>query len=100
VHELLIKGYNQYDIADALQISQPTISRDVQFLSLKAKEEIKHHIEDRLPFEYNKCLAGINAVLREAWSIVVTNGSNNNNNQNNNNNSNNSNNNKEYEPAD
>jgi DNA-binding NarL/FixJ family response regulator len=52
VHELLIKGYNQYDIADALQISQPTISRDVHFLSLKAKEEIRHHIEDRLPFEY------------------------------------------------
>jgi DNA-binding NarL/FixJ family response regulator len=29
VLELLVQGQNQYDIAEALQISQPTISRDV-----------------------------------------------------------------------
>ena len=31
VQELVVKGYNQYEIADTLKISQPTISRDLRF---------------------------------------------------------------------
>jgi predicted transcriptional regulator len=49
--ELLVQGQNQYDIAEALQISQPTISRDVQYLKAKAKD-IELHINEKLPEEY------------------------------------------------
>ena len=52
VLELLVQGQNQYDIAEALQISQPTISRDVQYLKAKAKEDIELHINEKLPEEY------------------------------------------------
>ena len=54
VLELLVQGQNQYDIAEALQISQPTISRDVQYLRSKATEDIKLHINEKLPEEYQR----------------------------------------------
>lgn len=40
VQELLVKGNSQYDIAKTLQPSQPTISRDIQFLRLADKEDL------------------------------------------------------------
>ncbi|MGB0025484.1 MAG: hypothetical protein WBP64_01465 [Nitrososphaeraceae archaeon] len=70
VLELLVQGQNQYDIAEVLQISQPTISRDVQYLRSKAKEEIKLHINEKLPEEYQRCLTGINQVLKIAWDMT------------------------------
>ncbi len=70
VLELLVQGQNQYDIAEVLQISQPTISRDVQYLRSKAKEEIKLHINEKLPEEYQRCLTGINQVLKIAWDMA------------------------------
>jgi hypothetical protein len=70
VLELLVQGQNQYDIAETLQISQPTISRDVQYLRSKAKEEIKQHIHEKLPEEYQRCLTGISHVLKFAWDIA------------------------------
>ena len=68
--ELLVQGQNQYDIAEALQISQPTISRDVQYLKAKAKEDIELHINEKLPEEYQWCLTGINQVLKIAWDVA------------------------------
>ena len=32
VRELLIRGYSQYEISNTLHISQPTISRDIDFI--------------------------------------------------------------------
>jgi hypothetical protein len=51
-----------------LQISQPTINRDLHYLSQQAKHNIKRYIDERLPEEYEKCLVGITAILREAWT--------------------------------
>jgi hypothetical protein len=51
-----------------LQISQPTINRDITFLRQQAKENIKKYIDERLPEEYEKCLVGLNAITREAWN--------------------------------
>jgi hypothetical protein len=70
VLELLVQGQNQYDIAEVLQISQPTISRDVQYLRSKAKEDIELHINEKLPEEYQRCLTGINQVLKIAWDMA------------------------------
>jgi hypothetical protein len=70
VQELLVKGYNHYEIASSLQISRPTITRDVQYLSECAKQNIKLYIDERLPEEYEKCLVGLTAILREAWNTA------------------------------
>ena len=70
VQELSSQGYNQSEISRILQISQPTINRDMTYLRQQAKENIKKYIDERLPEEYEKCLAGLNAITKEAWSTA------------------------------
>ena len=54
VLELSSHGYNQSDISSILQISQPTISRDLRYLQEQARSNIRNHIDKKLPFEYDK----------------------------------------------
>jgi DNA-binding transcriptional regulator LsrR (DeoR family) len=68
VLELASQGYNQSEISRILQISQPTINRDITYLRQQAKTNIKRYIDERLPEEYEKCLVGLNAILKEAWN--------------------------------
>jgi hypothetical protein len=68
VLELASQGYNQSEISRILKISQSTINRDISYLRQKAKENIRKYIDERLPEEYEKCLVGITAILKEAWS--------------------------------
>ncbi|MFL6370583.1 MAG: hypothetical protein ACJ72F_07095 [Nitrososphaeraceae archaeon] len=70
VQELSSQGYNQSEISRILQISQPTINRDITYLRHQAKENIKRYIDERLPEEYEKCLVGLNAITREAWNTA------------------------------
>jgi DNA-binding transcriptional regulator LsrR (DeoR family) len=68
VQELASQGYNQSEISRILQISQPTINRDIAYLRQQAKENIKRYIDERLPEEYEKCLVGLTSILKEAWT--------------------------------
>jgi len=68
VQELASQGYNQTEISRILQISQPTINRDLSVLRQQAKTNIKRYIDQRLPEEYEKCMVGLTAILREAWN--------------------------------
>jgi hypothetical protein len=70
VHELLIQGLSQYEIAEILKVSQPTINNDVQFLREKARENMQNHIQNVLPAEYENCMAGINRILKMSWQIA------------------------------
>jgi FixJ family two-component response regulator len=70
VQELVVKGYNQYEIADTLKISQPTISRDLDFLKKQAHQNLQNHIQHILPEEYQRCLIGMNQVLKLSWLIL------------------------------
>jgi predicted transcriptional regulator len=70
VQELASQGYNQSEISRILQISQPTINRDITYLRQHAKHNIKRYIGERLPEEYEKCLVGLNAITREAWNTA------------------------------
>jgi predicted transcriptional regulator len=70
VQELASQGYNQSEISRILQISQPTINRDLSYLRQQAKENIKRYIDERLPEEYEKCLVGLNAITKEAWNTA------------------------------
>jgi transcriptional regulator len=47
--ELSSQGYNQSEISRILQISQPTINRDISYLRQQAKTNIKKYIDERLP---------------------------------------------------
>src|SRR5919205_69798 len=70
VSELSSQGYNQSDISRILQISQPTINRDLSYLRQQAKENIKKYIDERLPEEYEKCLVGLTTITKEAWNTA------------------------------
>ena len=70
VQELSSQGYNQSEISRTLQISQPTINRDITYLRQQAKSNIKEYIDERLPEEYEKCLVGLNAITKEAWNTA------------------------------
>jgi hypothetical protein len=73
VHQLLVRGYNQYEIADTLKVSQPTISRDLDFLRKRAHQDLQTHIQRKLPEEYRRCLSGMNEVLKLSWQIADNN---------------------------
>jgi len=66
VLELLSMGNSQTEIANTLQIDLSTISRDTSFLRQQARDNIKKYIDERLPEEYEKCLVGLNSIVKEA----------------------------------
>jgi hypothetical protein len=51
-----------------LQVGLATVNRDISYLRNQAKDNIKKYIDERLPEEYEKCLVGLNAITREAWT--------------------------------
>ena len=68
VAELDSQGHSQPGMACILQVSIGTVNRDLSYLREQAKSNIRKKIDERLPEEYEKCLAGLNAILREAWN--------------------------------
>jgi predicted transcriptional regulator len=70
VLELSSQGHSQPEIARILQISQPTVNRDISFLRGQARQNLQNHIQDKLPEEYQNCMTGINQVLKICWEIV------------------------------
>jgi hypothetical protein len=70
VFEQSSKGYSQAEIARRLQIPEYTISRDLDYLRERAKENIRKYVDERLPEEYEKCLIGLTAIQKEAWTAA------------------------------
>ena len=70
VRELLVKGYNHYEIANTLQIPRPTITKDIQYLRQQDRENLQSHIQERLPQEYENCMIGINRIPKLTWEIA------------------------------
>ena len=68
VQELSSQGDSQREIAQILQVSNGTVNRDLSYLRQQAKSNIRRYIDERLPEEYEKCLVGLTAILREAWN--------------------------------
>lgn len=69
VQELSSKGRSQREIASFLKVGIGTVNRDLVHLRQQAKENIKRYVDERLPEEYEKCLVGLNSILREAWDV-------------------------------
>ncbi len=73
VLELMSKGEtNQSEIARILQVDRSIVCRDVAYLRQQAKENITRYVDERLPEEYEKCLVGLNSILKEAWTMSQT----------------------------
>jgi hypothetical protein len=70
VLELSSQGYTQAEISKSLQVDESVISRDKAYLRQGAQENLKNHIQDKLPEEYQNCMVGINQVLKICWEIV------------------------------
>jgi IS30 family transposase len=68
VQELSSQGHSQREIAQILQVSNGTVNRDLSCLRQQTKSNIRRYIDERLPEEYEKCLVGLTAILREAWN--------------------------------
>jgi hypothetical protein len=73
VLELMSKGEaNQSEIARILQVDRSIVCRDVAYLRQQTKENIVRYVDERLPEEYEKCLVGLNSILKEAWTMSKT----------------------------
>jgi hypothetical protein len=70
VLELSSQGYSQIEIAKNLHVDKSVVSRDMSFLRQQAQENLKLHIQNKLPEEYQNCMTGINQVLKICWEIV------------------------------
>ena len=70
VLELSSQGNTQSDIAKILHVGEATVSRDISSLRQQAQINLKTHINDKLPEEYQNCMTGINQVLKICWEIV------------------------------
>lgn len=73
VLELSSKGHSGTEIAKILQVDRSLVSRDMIFLRQKAQENLRSHIQDNLPEEYQRCLTGMNQVLKLSWQIANNN---------------------------
>ncbi len=70
VLELSSKGQSQTEIGRTLQISESTISRDLDYLRTQSRHNIKRYVDETLLEEYEKCLVGLNAITKEAWTTA------------------------------
>lgn len=72
VQSMLIRGNTQWEIAEYLGVSQPTVNRDIQWLRSVAKKELKDMLEKKVPEEYYRYLVSIDEVLRKTWEIALS----------------------------
>jgi Sigma-70, region 4 len=70
VLELSSEGRSQSEISRILQVSTATINSDIQYLRQEAKENIRRYIDEKLPFEYHKCLVGLDVIVCKMSDIV------------------------------
>jgi predicted transcriptional regulator len=69
VKELLARGYQQYDIANTLHISQPTISRDIHYIQIEMHKSAENY--DKHRFEvYRNNLLGLDEMIKKLWTIA------------------------------
>lgn len=70
VLKLVSLGYTQTEIAQELQISQPLVSRDITAITKAAQEDIRHHIEETLPYERKKALMLFETIKKQAIDMA------------------------------
>jgi predicted transcriptional regulator len=69
VKELLARGYQQYDIANTLHISQPTISRDIHYIQKEIRKNSENYGQHLFEV-YRNNLQGIDEMIKKLWTIA------------------------------
>ena len=72
VVEMRARGMSQIEIAQQLQVSEASISSDIQYLRNQAKESIKEYVTEHLPEQYQICLTALDAIIKRAFEILET----------------------------
>lgn len=62
---------SQAEIARELQVSEASISLDIQYLRNQAKESIRN-MSEHLPEQYQICLNALDTILKHAFEISET----------------------------
>jgi hypothetical protein len=70
VLELSSQGRTEREIATISKVGPATVGRDLAYLRKQSQENLKSHIQERLPEQYQKCINGLNQVLKIGWNIV------------------------------
>jgi hypothetical protein len=69
VLSMLADGMIQTDIADKLKVADSTIHEDMVYLRTTAKERLREHIEEQLPFAIQQCLIRLQKSLNETVQL-------------------------------
>jgi hypothetical protein len=69
VLDMLADGYTQTAIASELKVSEGLISQDISYLRNTAKERLREHIEEQLPFAIQQCLIRLQKSLHETVQL-------------------------------
>jgi hypothetical protein len=70
VLELSSQGRTEREIAQILKVGTGTVHRDVAYLNKQAQDNLKIHVQEHLPEQYQKCINGLNQVLKIGWNMV------------------------------
>ena len=70
VIEMRSKGMSQIEIARKLQVSEASISSDIQYLRNQAKEAIREYVTEHLPEQYQVCLTALDEIIKRAFDIL------------------------------
>lgn len=62
-------GMNQMDIADALQISQASVSLDLSYIKEESKQQLQSVISDIIPLQWRRTREALQFVERELLQI-------------------------------
>jgi transposase len=71
VLELSSQGRTEREIAQILKVGNSTVHRDIAYLNKQAQDNLKDHISQRLPAQFQRSLNGLDQVLKMAWNIVI-----------------------------
>jgi predicted transcriptional regulator len=66
---LLTRGYAQYEIANVLHISQPTISRDIHYIQREIRKSSINYGEHLFEI-YRNTLLGLDESIKKLWEII------------------------------
>ena len=72
VIKMRAKDMSQTKIACELQVSEASISLDMQYLHRQAKESINEYVTEHLPEQYQVCLTVLDAIIKRAFNILET----------------------------
>ncbi|MGH9964901.1 MAG: hypothetical protein ACRD5E_08765 [Nitrososphaeraceae archaeon] len=70
VRELYIRGYSQFEISSTLQICQPSVSRDLQFMRNQTVTRNRKNLGKRHLFEQLNILHGVGELMKKLWNTI------------------------------